>query len=103
MKKFIAIAMAVLFLLTANVYASTTALKDVDPSEPTYEKIQWAISQGYMKPVLGKFYPQNQVKRGEFAYILSKVTGQNTSLKILPSQLLQMFQKPTNIISILKQ
>ena len=80
--KILVCAMLLLIMTATPVYAAiTTNLKDVDVNDPASEKIVWAINQGYMKPVLGRFYPKKEVKRGELAMILSKITGDISSLK----------------------
>lgn len=86
MKKFISklICAALIFMMVVTpVQAATSTLKDIDVNDPASDKVMWAVEQGYMKPVLGRFFPDKKVNRGEFAYIIWKVTG----LKLInPSQ-----------------
>lgn len=68
-------AVIIFTMVVAPVQAATTTLKDIDVNDPASDKVLWAVEQGYMKPVLGRFFPDKKVNRGEFAYIIWKVTG----------------------------
>lgn len=62
--------------LFANVaFAKVYPIKDVQSSDPSYDKIQWVLNQGYMGLTLGKFLPNTTVRRGEFTAILAKING----------------------------
>lgn len=71
----------ILSMAVSTVQAAVVSLKDVDVNDPSQDKIMWAIEQGYLKPVLGRFFPEKNVNRGEFSYILSKVSGDTIKLK----------------------
>jgi hypothetical protein len=94
MKKFgktiisiIIVCLAVLCIPTQVINAKEFTVKDVPTTDESYEHIQWVLNQGYMKLTLDNFYPNKYVRRDEFALILTKVSGEISSLKtpITPS------------------
>lgn len=60
--------------------AKEITIKDVLETDETYSQIQWVLDQNYMSLSLGRFLPNNYVKRNEFALILSKLVGDVASL-----------------------
>ena len=79
--KLVLCSFVILSMAVSTVQAAVVSLKDVDVNDPSQDKIMWAIEQGYLKPVLGRFFPDKNVNRGEFAFILSKVSGDTIKLK----------------------
>lgn len=67
-------------LMSLAAYATDITIKDVANTDEAYSQIQWAVNQGYMGLSLGKFMPNNNVKRNEFTVILAKLNGDIKSL-----------------------
>lgn len=78
--KLLSIVMAFLFIVglmpPVSAEAKVYTMKDVDESDEAYESIQNVLDQGWMELVLGKFYPDKYITRGEFTYIITKFCGQ---------------------------
>lgn len=83
--KKIAVCLAIVLTISAagmqQVFAKESIIKDISLSDDAYSNVEWVISQGYMSLALGKFLPAKFVKRGEFAAIVNKLSGNGTEMQ----------------------
>lgn len=85
MKKSLSIVLLVVMLSgvfgAMPTFAKEITIKDIQSTDEAYQIIQWVVNQGYMTLVLRKFFPTKFVKRGEFAAIVTKLSGSGTVLQ----------------------
>lgn len=82
-KKISSTTLIVLMILSMFVniaMANDKVIKDITSADEAYNQIQWVLGQGYMGLSLGKFMPNNYVKRNEFTVILAKLNGDTKAL-----------------------
>ena len=65
----------------SSVFSANMIIKDVPATNQYYSQISDAITQNWMGVAAGKFYPDKNITRGEFALILSKFDNDIATIK----------------------